>query len=383
MRRASAWFAAGAAAVVLAGCSAGSPSATATSSAPAGLPPLTASLGTGTATWVAVPMGHLNDPENTFWELFVRQVSGPRWALVTPPGVADNGGLVLAAAPGSAVVAFRPSQSLSFSPVATTTDGGRTYLPGLIPSGVADAPAAVAAGAAGAEWALTDGGADVLGRASATGAWTTRATAAGLARLPGAKSCGVTKFSGVTLTSAGAVLGSGCSRPGVAGVFEQTGTGFAFTGPNLPAAANGSMADVVRLTSSPAGLAVLVRLRSGNRADYEVAWRPTGSSGWTWSSPLTVPGRLVSTSTSPAGGFALVATTAAGVLEGSTIAAGGPNWNTLPVLPNDAAVVTVDGRRTDALAVTSGTFTDYLLGAGGTWVRTQTIDVSIPYGSSG
>ena len=52
---------------------------------------------------------------NQFWELFARAAASDRWELVTPPGVASNGGLVAAGGPATLSVAFRPSQGLTFS----------------------------------------------------------------------------------------------------------------------------------------------------------------------------------------------------------------------------------------------------------------------------
>ena len=76
----------------------------------------------------------------SFWQLFVRPATASRWSLVTPPGVADNGGLVAAGGGTSLVVGFRPSQNLVFSPLATSTDAGRNWTPGLLDAGLADTP---------------------------------------------------------------------------------------------------------------------------------------------------------------------------------------------------------------------------------------------------
>ena len=47
-------------------------------------------------TWAIVAMGGPAAGENQFWELLARPAGSTRWELVTPPGVADNGGLVAA-----------------------------------------------------------------------------------------------------------------------------------------------------------------------------------------------------------------------------------------------------------------------------------------------
>ena len=70
-------------------------------------------------------MGGSVAQHNNFWQLFVRPAGTTRWKLVTPPGVADNGGLVLADGGQSLVTGFRPSQYLTYSPLIATRDGGR------------------------------------------------------------------------------------------------------------------------------------------------------------------------------------------------------------------------------------------------------------------
>jgi hypothetical protein len=86
---------------------------------------LNTSVSTAASTWAALEMGGSAAQHNNFWQLFVRPAGGTRWSLVTPPGTADNGGLVLAAGPGQALVtAFRPSQMLTFTPLSQTADNG-------------------------------------------------------------------------------------------------------------------------------------------------------------------------------------------------------------------------------------------------------------------
>ncbi len=79
----------------------------------------------------------------TFWEVFVRPAKSATWQLVTPPGVADNGGLVAATGAGSGLtVAVRPSQDLEFTPVSATADAGASWsTDGPISHGVAASPA--------------------------------------------------------------------------------------------------------------------------------------------------------------------------------------------------------------------------------------------------
>ena len=59
-------------------------------------PSLDTSLVTAAGTWAVAVMGGSVAQDNNFWQLFIRPAGSTRWKLVTPPGTADNGGLVLA-----------------------------------------------------------------------------------------------------------------------------------------------------------------------------------------------------------------------------------------------------------------------------------------------
>ena len=75
-------------------------------------------------------MGGPAASHNNFWQLFVRPAGTTTWRLATPPGVASNGGLVITGlGTGPVVAGFRPSQDLSYSPLATTRDNGTAWTP--------------------------------------------------------------------------------------------------------------------------------------------------------------------------------------------------------------------------------------------------------------
>jgi len=104
--------------------------------------PLATSLVTAQGAWAIAVMGESAASENNFWQLFVRPAGASRWSLVTPPAVADNGGLVAAGGAGgtSMLVGFRPSQALTFSPLAMSSDRGQNWTPGLLDAALADVP---------------------------------------------------------------------------------------------------------------------------------------------------------------------------------------------------------------------------------------------------
>ena len=122
-------------------------------------------------------MGGSAAEHNNFWQLFVRPAATGKWRLATPPGVASNGGLVLASpGAGSVVAGFRPSQDLSYSPLATTHDNGTAWTPGLLDAALADVPDALAAAPGGGHLlALLASGKAELSGPGGTG-WTTLAT---------------------------------------------------------------------------------------------------------------------------------------------------------------------------------------------------------------
>lgn len=118
-----------AAALLIAGC--GSKPASAPQR-PAAVPPppqLNAATTTAAGTsWAIVVMGGSTAQNEDFWQLFARPAGAVKWRQVTPTGVADNGGLVAGVTgPGSLVAGFRPSQDLSFSPLAATADSGASW----------------------------------------------------------------------------------------------------------------------------------------------------------------------------------------------------------------------------------------------------------------
>lgn len=105
------------------GCSSGTPPAR---PCRAGCPARTAGYipGYPVGTWAVTVMGGSAAQHNDFWQMFICPAGSSRWQLVTPPGAADNGGLVLTASDGpSLVTGFRPSQNLTFTPLIETSDG--------------------------------------------------------------------------------------------------------------------------------------------------------------------------------------------------------------------------------------------------------------------
>jgi hypothetical protein len=375
-----------AAAALLAGCGSAAPAASgpAAEAPPGGAPFLATSLTTAAGTWAVVVMGGSVAAENNFWQLFVRPAGSSTWKLVTPPGTADNGGLVLAGdGAQSLITGFRPSQYLTYTPLALTRDDGQTWVSaGPLDAALADVPDALAAAPGTSTLlALTAGGTADLAAPGYT-SWTTLTTQRSLAATPAGRRCGLENLTAAAVVPAGTpLLGGTCNHPGTAGIFARTGATWHATGPAIPAALAGQDITVSRLTQTGQGLAALLTAGTGPAATLIVAWSADDGGHWTLSPPLPLHGAALASASFGPGGTAAVITTAR---HGEVIASTGSSWQLLPPLPPGTATLTPGSDGTaDALAVKGGTLTIWHLAPSATeWTRTQVINVPIQYGSS-
>jgi hypothetical protein len=363
------------AAALLAGCASAVSQGASAPPAAATAPLATSMTEAGGGTWAIVPMGGPAADENAFWELFTRPAGSTRWELDTPPGVADNGGLVASGSGSALTVAFRPSQSLTFSPLASTTDGGKTWGTGLIDAPVAAVPDALAA-QGGTMLALLDDGA--IDQAGAAGASLTRLAAPGaIADSAAGRRCQVTALTAVGYTASGTPLAAAsCARPGTVGIFARTAGTWQAAGPAAP---DGSPVRVLRLAGTTAGDTALLASGTGSAASLLAAWTSDGTH-WTTSPPLPAGTRQVLAVGTGPGSSVWVLLTGG---RAATIAGPGASWRQLPAPPPaTAALAAGPGGTTDALAVAGASLTVYQLTPAGTWSRAQAIAVPVQYGSS-
>ncbi len=345
-------------------------------------PSLNTSLDTAAGIWAAVVMGGSAAQNNAFWEVFIRPATGTGWKLVTPPGTADNGGLVLAGTDGPEfVTGFRPSQDLTFSPLIQTTNSGQDWTSlNPLDAALASTPDALAIqpGSGHLLALLADSTAE---QASSGGAsWSVLVTRQTLAATPPGQRCGLTAVTAVTYTPAGnPVLAGTCDRPGTAGIFTGDGRTWQAAGPAIPAALAGSDITVRRLTRNGQGMTALLQAGTGSDASLLATWSADGSH-WTLSPPLPLGDADLTTVSFGPGGTAAIITTAH---HGQVIAAGS-TWQPLPPLPPDTATLAPGPRgTTQALAVIRGTLTIWQHTPGqATWTKAQVLTVPIPYGSS-
>lgn len=363
-------------AVLLAGCASAASHPSSAPPAAAAAPLATSMTVTGAGTWAIMAMGGSAADENNFWELLTRPAGSTQWELVTPPGVADNGGLVASGGDGSLTVAFRPSQGLTFSPLAATSDDGKTWATGLLDAAVAAVPDALAAGSGHTLALLDDGTIEQSGAGDAN--WSRLATPDAIAASPAGRQCQVTGLTAVAYTPSGSPLAAAsCGRPGTVGIFARTAAGtWQAAGPVAP---GGSPVRVLRLTGTTAGDTALLASGNGSAASLFAAWSADGT-GWTTSSALpTGSSQVLASGTGPGStAWVLLTDGRAAIITGP-----GAAWRQLPAPPKGTATLAaVSGTTVDALDVNGASLTVYQLTTGGTWTKTQSAKVPIQYGSS-
>jgi hypothetical protein len=376
-----------AAASLASGCGAAASSGpgAASQAPPAGAPFLATSLVTPAGTWAIAVMGGSVASHNNFWQMFARPPGSTAWKLVTPPGVADNGGLVAASATaGPLITGIRPSQYLTYTPLALTRNGGQAWTPtGPLDAALAAVPDALAAASGTGRLLalLTNGTVKTAGPGYTR--WTSLTSQRSLAITPAGRRCGLASLTAVTVTPAGVPLLAGrCSRPGTAGIFAAANGTWQAAGPALPAGVDHQAVTVLRLTRTSTGNAALLETGTGPAASLLAAWSAGNGADWALSPPVRLHGaRLGSASFGPGGAVSLV-------LAGNraqTITGAGAAWRSLPALPAGTATLAPGpSGGFDALAVHRTTLTVWQLGPGTAgWRTTQTMNVPVQFGSSG
>jgi hypothetical protein len=344
--------------------------------------PLTTSSVADATTWATLAMGHLADPLNTFWQLVT--LSGSRWQLATPPGVASNGGLVATAVPTSVLAGFGASRYLQFSPLARTANQGSSWQAGVLPGSLSLVPDALAQGSGESLALLRTAGGKVVASTADLSRWTPVTTATALRRQSGLADCHLRSLTAVTLDGHGTTLvGASCAQGGRAGLFTPSSGGWMSVGPNIPGEAGGPT-EVVRLDQTAAGTAAVVSAGSGATTRLYALWGTNGLGPWTVSAGLPLNGAsLLSTGVTATGGFVIATRRGSTAPSASVVGPTGSQWKSLPLLPSGTTSVTAGpGGGYDALVPIQSTLSVYQLGSTG-WARVQTLRVDIPYGSSG
>ncbi len=378
-------------AAVLAGCSGrsagGHGPVTAEAAKLAVAVPVATSMSTAGLSWAVVPTGGPS-VGGTVWQLLVRDTAGGSWRLATPPGVADNGGLVVAGADsGAMTVGFVPNQLLRFTPLAITADGGVHWTQGLLPSGLAAAPSALAPLSGDRLLAITTRGVQESGTGGSR--WTTVVTLRTLASTAAGRACGLVALTAAAPGPSGDPLVAGeCGRPGVVEIFEQTAAGWRAASARLGGSLARRPVTVLQLTPASGGTSVL--LASGRGAEEKVipSWLADGAAAVTTSAPLTIKGDSVtSTFFSSAGGWGAVVggrqaqfDAAAAALPGTRKAMAALTSRPTSLPGKNATLVFGPGTAAGRVLLTAlvpglDTVAVWQQSAAGTWRRTQVINI--------
>jgi hypothetical protein len=358
--------------------------------------PLATSVQAGRGTWATVPMGNLGQPLNTFWQLFYRADGSTSWSdKVQATAVATNGGLVLATGGASLSVGIRPSHLLTFSPIISTVDSGRSWSNGLLTEGLAAHPEALATGPGGAALAIVDSrrGTEVLKSSHGLSSWQPLVSTDALSSSPSARACGLRALTAVGYASNTVVVGGSCDRAGETGIFVQQGTAWHSTGPVLPSrleSAQTTGTEVLGLLPlhPGAGLGALLAVSDANGIFLVASWTRNGTT-WRASKPLRLAGgeQLASFGADDNNGaFALVALPDGRkqLAVADTGSSGSSAWHELSAPPPGTQTVAFGpGRNAAALAVSSTVLSVWALSPGWMkWQKDQVMNVPVQLGSS-
>ena len=351
--------------------------------------PIASALSSQSGSWAVVAMGERDHPLDTFWELFFRAPTAATWRLVTPPGVADNGGLTVSVtSTGSALVGFEPSQLLRFSPAAVSLHDGAGWVPALVPVSLAASPDALTIASNGSGTALA------LVRRRSGELLTSSGSLRDWRPLPGISvvgrsadmRCDRIGLDAVALNSSSdAMLGTGCRRAGQIGIFALVGGQWQLDGPSLHGSLAQATTRVLRLDASGSTTTALVAEERHHQTGLLGLW---SSATGTWTQTLPLPlsaSTTVLASAVGASGQQLVLLKGRGssdVLE-ETVGPDRP-WVERPAPPaGTVTVVPLADGSTNAFSVAGSRLRVFTLTPqGGKWVLSQRMNVPIAYGSS-
>jgi len=381
-------------AVALAACGSSTVGAgTATTEPSPAVPPAAAATSTASETSAVVAMGHLDDPANTFYEMFVRTAGRSTWSLRTPPGVADNGGLVVGASgSGTLTAGFLPSADLTFSVLAQSLDGGAKWSPGNVPGALAPEPDALATGASGQVVAVLAGTAGrVVMSDTGMASWQTLTSASALA---GSHSpCTVTAVTAVAVTASGSqLIGTRCANSRVVGLFTPGATpgSWNWVGPFFNDSVS-STTTVLRLHAWSQGTSALVEGGTTGNTRVIGEWASHSDNSVTdvrASAPLSVPSGWSVRATAVGGDAGAGLTVLLGADSGTSlrvesVAGPGQSWAQTAAPPAGTTAVAMVGAETDAFVPTGSHLVIWTTTTGTAgWSRAAQMTVPIQYGSS-
>ncbi len=342
---------------------------------------LATSVATPSRSWAVLAVGDSASLANNFWQLLGRPEAGGNWRLITPPGVASNGGLAIApTGPNSLLAGFLPSQELLFTPLATTANAGAAWSQGVLNAHLASSPDALAASSS-KELALA---ADGTLRQSTNGgkAWRAIATKKAVATTQAGRRCNLTGLTGTAFSPAGDPMLTGdCTANGQPGIFTLASGTWQPAGPDLSGVQSSQPVTTLSISTSAGTTVALLAIGTGPATSLVAARYAGDPARWTLSHPFTVGSEKVMSVS--AGGNGAVAVLLSG-RRGLLLAGAAADWRRLPELPP----------ATEALATGPGTTLQALTGsrtavgvwalnaAGSAWAQVQHLPVPVQFGSS-
>ena len=340
-------------------------------------PSLNAGIVDGSTSEVVVPMGHLNDPFNTFYETFTSN-NGSTWTLSTPKGSSTNGGIVIAS-PAHGASAIRSFDNSHVSALTPLSMGTQVMSGGEIIPAIAQSPSALSVQGGRSYWVTKQGSVEMSWSPSATPI--TLATATSLNHSPGGTACGVATINSVAMNASGELaVGVRCSHGGTSAVLTRATTASSWKVAELPSmAADATM----RLDATATGFIALVR--TGGAAPSLRAVAIHGNDATLSPSVGLMYGLLRASVPDGHGGYdALIATSkgcsVVDLAPGQSVTSIGAG---LPTNAQSIARTSLHGTDVlDVVEVSGGKASFAVLGTKGMWRSIQSIKVAIPYGSS-
>lgn len=335
-----------------------------------------ASISVGDRTVASVAMGHLHNPANTFWQLLTQRGAG-RWTLVTPPGVATNGGIAVSMpTEDDLVVAVLPSLLLRFTALARSSNGGRSWSSGIYGARIATLPDAIGGGPNGSSVAVTSGRAGAVVTSRGLSGWAELATRSSIAASAGG--CPLRSLTAVTV-GAGSVVVAGRCETAVAPIAQRVASRWKLVGPTLGVAAN---VDVLRLVGTETGAVCIAIEGSGSSRTVLALSSSDGFATWHVARRGLGAAQVTASAVAADGDVAVLVSPRRGADEAYAITRPMGEWTRLPAPPHDVALLTVNGSGTvEALAVDGSVLTVYAARTH-RWAPVQQLFVPIQYGSS-
>jgi hypothetical protein len=333
-------------------------------------------------------MGNLAQPLNTFWQIFMQRPGSAQWTLVTPPGTADNGGLVVDTTATTIEAGFLPSADLKFSPIVAAPAASIHWRSlGLLQEAFSSLPDSFASTSGERYALLASGGGQVVGAPPSQSTWRYVTSGRQLGSVGAGLRCGVERLSAITTAAPSLYVGADCSHA-VSGVFSLRNGHWSLAPIHLPASFGSGSSSVLRLTVTRARSTRLAGLLSGGPAGDLLAatWSSGAAGGWVVSEPLDVGrgARLVTSGFGPQAQQVVAWRTSGGALRAAVIDGPHQPWLTLPAPPRGTAALVVESAGLEALAADSALLTVWRLDPRARrWTAVQRMQVPIELGSSG